>query len=192
VQPAYGCGAKQANIKDSNAGFAGKRFDLAACSLYPFAMIHSIRPVEPGDIPAMAAIRAREWENEAYWIPRITAYLSGAHSPQRGLAPRAGFVALDAGVVVGFVAGHLTRRYDCDGELEWINVLPEKRGLGVAGRLIQTMASWFVSQRAYRVCVDVVPENTVARKLYAKCGARPLNPHWMVWEDVRQIGLFPR
>jgi hypothetical protein len=35
----------------------------------------NFRPAEGGDIDAMATIRAREWETEAYWKRRIGAYI---------------------------------------------------------------------------------------------------------------------
>jgi GNAT superfamily N-acetyltransferase len=146
------------------------------------------RPAEDGDIDAMAAIRAREWETEAYWKGRIGSYIAVEQSPQQALPSRAVFVAVDDGQVVGFVAGHRTRRYGCDAELQWINVTPERRGDGIAGQLLAVMASWFVEQGALRVCVDVEPNNTGARGLYARYGAERLNHHWMVWQDVRVIG----
>jgi ribosomal protein S18 acetylase RimI-like enzyme len=148
----------------------------------------SLRPARENDVPAMAAIRAREWETEAYWTARIRRYLRGEHSPQQALAARAAFVATDRDAVVGFVSGHRTRRYGCDGELQWINVIEERRGHGIAGKLLQQMAAWFVKQGVLRVCVDVDPKNTAARHLYKKYGARPLKPYWMVWEDARQMG----
>jgi GNAT superfamily N-acetyltransferase len=117
------------------------------------------RPAEEGDLDAMASIRAREWETEAYWKSRIGSYMTGEQSPQQAFPARAVFVAVDDGQVVGFVAGHRTRRYGCDGELEWINVVPERRGAGIAGQLLVVMASWFVEQGALRVCVDVEPKN---------------------------------
>jgi ribosomal protein S18 acetylase RimI-like enzyme len=145
------------------------------------------RAVEDQDLDAMAAIRAREWETEAYWQRRIGSYIAVEQSPQHALPTRAVFVAVDNGQVVGFVAGHRTRRYGCDAELEWINVAPEQRGRGIAGQLLAVMAFWFVEQGAFRVCVDVEPKNTVAQGLYAKYGAERLNDHWMVWEDARKI-----
>jgi GNAT superfamily N-acetyltransferase len=147
------------------------------------------RPAEDGDLDAMAAIRAREWETEVYWKRRIGSYMAVENSPQQALPARAVFVAVDDGAVVGFVAGHRTRRYGCDAELEWINVVPEQRGRGIAGQLLVVMARWFVEQGALRVCVDVEPKNTVARGLYARYGAERLNHHWMVWEDARTIGI---
>ena len=145
-----------------------------------------IRTAEEHDIAAMAAIRAQEWETAEFWETRIPLYLSGEHSPRQALAARAAFVAVDDKGVIGFVAGHRTRRHECDGELQWINVDADGRRSGVASRLMEAMAKWFVEQQAFRVCVNVDPKNTAARSFYAKHGARDLKQHWMVWEDVRQ------
>jgi GNAT superfamily N-acetyltransferase len=146
-----------------------------------------IRPVEDRDIVSMAAIRARQWESEAFWELRIAGYLRGEHSPQHALPFRAAFVAVEGGAVVGMVSGHRTRRYGCDGELQWIDVIEGFRRRGVAGKLLTTIAGWFVEQSALRICVNVDPNNATARRLYSKYGARPLNEHWMVWEDARAI-----
>jgi predicted GNAT family acetyltransferase len=144
------------------------------------------RRAQDSDIAAMAMIRSREWETEAYWRLRIGRYLAGEHSPRQGLPDRAVFVAVDDGIVVGFVAGHRTRRFGCDGELQWINVSEEQRGQGIAGALMKIITAWFVEQNALRVCVNVDPRNAAARRLYAKYGAQPLNEHWVIWEDVRE------
>ncbi len=145
----------------------------------------TIRPAAPADVPAMAAIRAEEWETQEFWQTRISAYLTAKISARQALPESATFVAAVDGAVVGFVAGHRTTRHNCQGELQWINVARRQRGRGIAARLVATMAGWFVEQQALRVCVDVVPENTAARGLYAKHGAVDLKPNWMVWEDIR-------
>ena len=150
-----------------------------------------IRPAEFGDIPAMAAIRAREWETEPYWVNRIGAYLGGDQSERHSLPDRAVFVAVDDATVVGFVAGHRTRRYGCDGELQWINVVRERRGEGIAGQLMVRMGEWFVTQDLRRICVDVEPGNQVARALYSSYGAQPFKPYWMVWEDAGRMCAPP-
>ena len=93
-----------------------------------------LRVVEEADVPAMAAIRAREWGTETFWADRISRYLSGQHSPQQALPARAAFVAIDGSDLIGFVAGHKTGRLGCDGELQWINVVKERRGLGLSFR----------------------------------------------------------
>lgn len=147
----------------------------------------AIRPVEDRDISAMAAIRAAEWETQGYWESRIRGYLAGTHNPQHALAERAAFIAEADGFIVGFIAGHRTQRHGCDGELEWINVASAHRGQGIAGQMLLPMAAWFAEQQVFRVCVNVAPENAAARALYAKYGAQPLRPFWMVWPDIRVV-----
>jgi ribosomal protein S18 acetylase RimI-like enzyme len=151
----------------------------------PKAAAVVIRRAEEHDIPAMAAIRSAEWETQEYWERRISNYLRGAIAAQHALPGHAVFVADLDGVVVGFIAGHRTTRHGCQGELEWIDVVAAHRRRGIAGQLVARLAEWFVEQQALRICIDVKPENLVARRLYTKYGARPLNPHWMVWDDIR-------
>jgi GNAT superfamily N-acetyltransferase len=150
-------------------------------------MAIEFRTAEPADIAQMAAIRAKESGTAAFWANRLAAYLNGEHSPQQALSARAAYVAMEASQLVGFVVGHSTHRFGCDGELQWINVIEERRGKGIAGMLVARIGEWFVEQQASRICVNVSPENAVARKLYTKCGALPLNDHWMVWKDSRMM-----
>jgi GNAT superfamily N-acetyltransferase len=129
---------------------------------------------------ALAVIRAAEWETEAYWIRRIAEYL-----PNEGAQDRTILIAEDRSTLVGFVAGHRTRRFGCDGELQWINVGRESRGRGIGAMLVREIGSWFAEQGACCICVDVEPDNVVARALYSRCGAKPFKPHWMIWENSR-------
>ena len=145
------------------------------------------RRSQKSDIPAMARIRALEWETEVYWRTRITRYLDGELHPQHALTLRVSYSALEGDSLVGFIAGHLTRRFACDGELEWINVDQERRGTDVASELLRLLAAWFVEQNAFRICVDVDPANTTARHFYMKHGAEDLNPHWLVWNDIKVV-----
>jgi len=149
-----------------------------------------IRPAEPGDFPAMASIRAGEWQSDAFWLDRIGGYLAGVHSPQHALAPRAAWVALRGDSVAGFVAGHLTRRFDCDGELQWINVAAGYRGKGIADQLLAVMLDWFRQHNAARVCVNVEPGSEIARRFYARHGAVPMGPHWMLWRNLPQMPVL--
>lgn len=150
----------------------------------PRMAILKFREAQASDIPAMARIRAAEWETEEYWNQRIRAYMAGELHPQFALKPRVIFVCCEGDSLVGFIAGHLTTRHACQGELEWINVVREKRGGGAASGLLRVLAKWFVAQNALRICVDVEPSNTIARRFYARHGAEDLKPHWMVWNDI--------
>jgi GNAT superfamily N-acetyltransferase len=127
----------------------------------------AVRSVQNSDIPAMAAIRAKEWESDSFWVTRIDGYLSGELSPQQALLARAALVAVDGNAVVGFVAGHKTRRHSCDGELQWMNVAVEQRRQGIATLMLAAIAAWFIQQQALRIYVDVSPVKLAARTLCA-------------------------
>ena len=137
------------------------------------------------DIPGLAKIRSDDLETKEYWHKRISGYMSGTHNPQQALDPRIVYVACDNESIVGFVAGHLTKRYYCEGELEWINVIEGYQRRGIASELVRTLAKWFIEQKAYKICVD--PGNEIARHFYKRNGAENLNTHWMFWRDIRDI-----
>jgi len=145
------------------------------------------RAAKKSDVSEMARIRAAEWGEEASWKERILGYLECEIHPRKARKARMVYVAMGGDTLVGFIAGHLTRRYECDGELQWINVAAERRGSGIAPELLRRLAAWFVGRKALKICVDVQPSNTVARRFYRRHGAEDLNPHWMVWNDVRII-----
>lgn len=145
------------------------------------------RLADKSDIPAMAHIRVEEWETEEYWRARISRYMDCELHPRQALIPRVSYVALEDSALVGFIAGHLTRRYACDGELEWINVIPERRGSGVASALLRKLAAWFAEQKALRICVDVDPANITAQRFYRRHGAADLNEHWLVWNAINVV-----
>jgi GNAT superfamily N-acetyltransferase len=140
------------------------------------------RVSDAGDRGAMALLRAREWGDVEYWENRISGYLDGRLNPVHALASRHCYVAAEGHELVGFAAGHLTCRYDCAGELQWMNVAPEWRGRGVASELLHLLAKWFVEQGALRVCADVDPSNGVARAFYRLHRAE--DRHWLVWSDI--------
>jgi GNAT superfamily N-acetyltransferase len=143
------------------------------------------REATEDDIPSLSRLRSLGWGEIDYWIPRITAYMDGTSNPQKALPERIIYVAMDGEKVIGLIAGHLTRRFDCDGELEWIDVDTEYRRKGIASELVKILAKWFAGQGAKKICVD--PGNENARKFYAANGAGNLNQHWMYWEDISAV-----
>jgi len=94
------------------------------------------RQARHSDIPMMAEIRAADWGTEEYWRERILQYLKHKLHPRDALRPRVSFVCVEHQRIVGLIAGHLTRRFGCDGELEWISVRPECRSRGIASELL--------------------------------------------------------
>ncbi|WP_343673887.1 GNAT family N-acetyltransferase [Chitinophaga sp.] len=138
------------------------------------------------DIPGMAWLRAEQWGEgtEDFWAERISGYIRGDVNPQQSLATRIMYVATKDEEVVGFIAGHLTQRFGCDGELQWINVGREYRGLGISSKLLHQLAAWFISQKALYICVNCAPDNTIGQKFYKRHGAESLNEHWLIWKDI--------
>jgi ribosomal protein S18 acetylase RimI-like enzyme len=143
------------------------------------------RQVKNNDIAGLAKIRSSNNEEEANWEKRISGYLNLQHHPQQALNERIIYVAEADEKIVGFIAGHLTQRFDCDGELQWINVREEYRNRGIGFGLICVLNKWFILRNAFKICVD--PGNELARKFYKKYGAENLNQHWLFWKDVREM-----
>jgi len=151
------------------------------------AMAILYRKAEESDFPGMVRLRALKRGNKDYWSYRITRYFEGTYNPQLALRPRVAFVAVEGDEVIGFIAGHLTQRYSCDGEVQWIHVDPEHRRSGIASELLRMLAKWFVEQNVHNVCVDVDPSNTAGLEFYRRHGAADLVPHWMFWSDIRTV-----
>jgi len=77
------------------------------------------------DVPALARIRAAQWETEQYWARRISGYMEGTLHPHHAFRSRALLVAVEGEMVVGLVAGHLTSRFgvreSCSGSTSFAN-----------------------------------------------------------------------
>ena len=142
------------------------------------------RAATPVDVASMAQCRLDD-PAAGPADARMTAYMEGAHHPQQALPPRIVLVGLVGHQIVGYIAGHLTRRYECEGELQYLFVAPRYRRAGVAGELLVRLAEWFALQDAHRICVNVAPENAPARAFYAKSGAQVLSQFWYVWPDLQ-------
>jgi RimJ/RimL family protein N-acetyltransferase len=143
------------------------------------------RLAEEQDLKALAAIRGTDDASQSHWFNRIFDYYHGTHSPQQALAPRTIIIATDDSRVIGFIAGHLTRRYDCDGELQWVDTIPEYQGMGIATHLLRLLTDWFKEHKTKRICVNCAPDNLIALNFYKKNGAIPLNDHWLVWDNIK-------
>ena len=148
------------------------------------------RPATLLDVAAMAQLRSEHWGHAPDWELRIASYLSGEHSPRAALQTRIMIVAEQEDEVIGFIAGHLTRRYHCEGELQWIGISTVQRRQGVAAEMLRELADWFASNNAHRVCVDAQPRNTEARAFYTRHGAEPINDHWLIWNDIARVMEF--
>ena len=145
------------------------------------ALSVTYRLAKETDVSLVAGLRAAGEAGGAS-EERMAQYLAGEHHPQKALAPRAMYLAEASERPVGYIAGHLTKRYNCTGELQWIYVQQDHRGMGVADELLHLLAGWFVRQNATRVCVDVGDPS--GRRFCEKHGAQVFNPYWMIWPDI--------
>jgi GNAT superfamily N-acetyltransferase len=139
------------------------------------------------DIPALAVIRSKGWETPDYWTLRIEGYMKAELHPQKAPAPRVVYLATENERVAGFIAGHLTQRFNCDGELEWIDVIEEYRRKGIASELLHMLAAWFIDHKAFTICVNSGADNKVAHQFYKSNGAKDLQEHWLVWENINVL-----
>jgi ribosomal protein S18 acetylase RimI-like enzyme len=144
------------------------------------------RQATVADVPEMARSRLDD-PAAGPADSRMAAYLEGTHHPQRALAPRVAYVVLDGDAVVGYIAGHLTERYACDGELQYLFVAPQFRRSGIATALLRLLARWFTERGALKICVDVNLDSPAALPFYTRHGAEALNKHWLVWHDIRSL-----
>jgi GNAT superfamily N-acetyltransferase len=141
------------------------------------------REATTSDVPAMAQCRVTD-PAAGNADPRMAAYLDGLHHPHQALAPRIGYVAVDGDMVIGYIAGHETRRFDCEGEVQYLYVATEYRRRGIATTLLQMVAEWFRSRGKERICVNVNIDSPPAVPFYLSCGAQPMNQHWYLWPDI--------
>jgi ribosomal protein S18 acetylase RimI-like enzyme len=140
-----------------------------------------------GDVNAMARLRDESgWEGGAA-ADRMARYLAGEHYPQHAKAARVAYLAKRDDMLIGYIAGHLTSRFGCEGEVQWILVAPADRGSPAAEGLLRRLAEWLLSHDARRVCVNVEPDNQPARHFYHRLGAVELSAYWLVWHDIAQV-----
>ncbi len=141
------------------------------------------RKATSADVAAMEQSRIGDVDAGAA-DERMRAYFDGNQHPREALLPRTGFVALDGENVVGYIAGHLTRRFGYQGEVQYLYVGPQHRRQGIATELLRRMAAWFDDQNATRVCVNVNVDSPSAAPFYLSRGASVLNQHWYTWDDI--------
>ena len=114
---------------------------------------------------------------------RWEGYLRRIRHPQHAEGPRIVFAATLNGRMIGFIAGHFSRRYETEGELQSIHILKDFQGRGVGAELLKRLAAWFITHQRRKICVGIDPASPYKR-FYEKHGARRINPHWLVWEDI--------
>jgi GNAT superfamily N-acetyltransferase len=142
-----------------------------------------VRTATASDVPAMADCRLTD-PAAGSADSRMAAYFDGRHHPQEALPPRTGFIALAEDAVVGYIAGHLTTRHGCAGEVQYLFMAPAYRRRGIATALLRHLAEWFQQNAARKVCVCVDGDSPAAEPFYDSVGAVPFRRYWREWEDI--------
>ena len=146
------------------------------------------REATSADVPAMAQCRLVDATDNGAIDPRMAAYFDGQHHPRQALAPRIGYVALRSDTVIGYVAGHLTTRNACSGEVQYLFVAPAYRRHGIGTALLRLLAEWFHAQGAQRVCVAVALDSPQeARPFFESLGASQLKKNWLAWQNIAVV-----
>lgn len=156
-------------------------------------MDYTIAEASVDDVPAIVDVTNRSFEdafNKPFYLEREAAihrwkaYMHKEHHPQKAKDPRIVYVAIIDQEIVGFIAGHLTERFDLEGELQSIYILPEYQRYGLGTQLVITLAKWFKKWNAKEVCVD---HKGGSEGFYIKLGARPNNHGWLVWDNFLNL-----
>src|SRR3954471_24782855 len=93
-------------------------------------------------------------------------------------------MAFAGDAMLGYIAGHLSTRHGCAGEVQYLFVAPAHRRRGIATALLRLLAEWFRERAARNVCVCVTADNPAAQPFYDSAGAVPLKKFWYAWEDI--------
>ena len=106
-------------------------------------------------------------------------------SPQTSKPERIVFKAVIDGNILGYIAGHLTTRYDKDVEIQSFYILKEYQRKGLGKTLLSLFINWLKDNGANSLCVGIWPDNPYKAFYLKHCG-QYLNAHWIYWDDLNQ------
>jgi GNAT superfamily N-acetyltransferase len=119
-------------------------------------------------------------------LHRWQTYFDGI-SPQTSKPERKILKAVDEeNKIVGYIAAHLTTRFNIHAEIQSFYILKEKQQQGVGTLLLKEIIQWLISLNAKTLCVGIKPENKY-KAFYLKHGGQYLNEHWIIWKDIHTI-----
>ena len=161
-------------------------------------MHYTIIEASTNNVQAIVDVTFRSFEdafNKPFYmereaaIHRWKAYMRKEHHPQKAKDPRIVYIAIIDGEIVGFIAGHLTERFNLEGELQSIYVLPKHQQQGLGTQLVIALAEWFKEWNAKTVCVD---HKDGSEGFYIKLGARYNEHGWLVWDNFLGVLTFEK
>lgn len=116
---------------------------------------------------------------------RWNTYFNG-QSPASAKPERVVYKAVIDGEIVGYIAGHLTERYEKDAEIQSFYILKEHQRKGIGAKLLVEFLGWLQTHGATSLCVGIDSTNPY-HAFYLKYKAGYLNPHWMSWDDIEAL-----
>jgi ribosomal protein S18 acetylase RimI-like enzyme len=88
--------------------------------------------------------------------------------------------------VIGYLAGHITIRYNLHAEIQSFYVLRQMQKQQTGTNLLTEFVKWLINMNAKSLCVGIRPENKY-KAFYVKHGGQYLNEYWIYWENVTQL-----
>jgi len=120
--------------------------------------------------------------NYAVRLSRWQTYFAGK-SPASAKPDRIIFKAVDANRVIGYVAVHLTTRFDMDAEIQSFYILNEYQRKGIGSKLFGYVLNWLAAFNVKNLCVGIAADNPY-QVFYLKHGGKYYNPHWIFWDNL--------
>lgn len=129
--------------------------------------------------------------NEAYAVNhehRLRGWQTyfAAQTPVSAKPERIVYKALENNNIIGFIAVHLTARYNLDAEIQTFYVLKPYQRKGIGRKLLSEAMKWISKFKAESLCVGIFPENPY-KTFYLKYGGKYLNPHWIYWDKMEDL-----
>jgi len=122
-------------------------------------------------------------------VNRWVTYFKGT-SPQTSKRARIVYKAMSQDRIVGYLAGHLTTRFNLDAEIQSFYILKSHQRQGLGTTLLKQFAAWLQSNHATSLCVGIAPENQY-KAFYLKHKGQYINDHWIYWADINELYLSP-
>ncbi|MGN6353924.1 MAG: GNAT family N-acetyltransferase [Parafilimonas sp.] len=116
---------------------------------------------------------------------RWQTYFKG-QSPQTSKPQRIVLKAVTNGKIAGYLAGHLTTRYNFGAEIQSFYILKSAQNKKIGTELLISFVHWLTGTDAKSLCVGINPENRYKR-FYLKYGGEYFNAHWIYWNDLTRL-----
>jgi ribosomal-protein-alanine N-acetyltransferase len=127
-------------------------------------MSRRLRPVEAGDLPALAQLHAQSFPEEHWDVAALGDLLSMAGASGH-LVETAGKGRIEGFILDLILAG--------DAEILTLAVAPESRRQGIARQLLADLVERARRAGARSIGLEVAADNPAARQLYESCGFAP-------------------